>query len=133
MLSLLLTVLRVKLKLEYLLEELLSINSTQSIPIHWNFSSNPYLENRNHSIASLITEIKTRISSRNDVIIPTGYRGAVNPLLKLWELKKELSWCIQNPWDSGIKDLFKLIPDIIIPNVPDLFRKESLLKYWKKR
>lgn len=100
-----------------------------NIKLAWNLACSPLLEESSKEADNLIIEIKTRIKTKNDVIIPIGYTGALHPFLTEREINKELNWCKQNEKGSGIKDIFNLEPDIIFPVIPELNRKNFIQVY----
>jgi hypothetical protein len=116
---------------ESFLETLTRSGLEKGMPLHWNLPNTPYLEKKNPQLDGIITEIKLRLSSRNDCIIPMGYSGAAHPLLTARELEKELEWGISNSWKTGIVEQFKVRPHILIPGVPDPLRAD-LVKVYKK-
>jgi hypothetical protein len=117
---------------EALLERLTQLNLERKIPLHWNFPNIPYLEKKSPAMDLIITEIKTRIASCKDVVIPMGFSGAPHPLLGLPELENELEFSLSNSGKNGIVQQFKENTGIIIPFIPDIMRKEALKLYGKK-
>jgi hypothetical protein len=87
------------------------------------------LEKRTAVFSELIDEIKIRLHNQEDHILPMGYTGALHPILEIKELKREVNWCLQNPWHSGILDVFDVSPSFMLPFVPDLYREEALSVY----
>ncbi|RPJ09843.1 MAG: hypothetical protein EHM28_00395 [Spirochaetaceae bacterium] len=73
-----------------------------------------------HSFFGIIRERMAKIS---DTVLPIGYSGSPHTLLTLPEIKKELSWAYKNPWKSGITDIFKTKPHILLPAGVDFSRK----------
>ncbi len=91
----------------------------------WNIACSPLLENDSKELNNLIFEIKTRIKTTGDVVIPIGYTGAIHPFLTDEELRKELEWSKVNLKQSGITDLFKTAPNMLFPIIPELNRKNA--------
>ncbi len=112
-----------------LLHALQSYSSGSTLPIHWNFPCQPLLEKRTALFSELIDKIKIRLHNQEDHILPMGYTGALHPILEIKELRREVHWCLHNPWHSGIQDLFSVSPSFMLPLVPDLYRKEALSVY----
>ena len=112
-----------------LLHTLQSYSSGSTLPIHWNFPCQPLLEKRTAVFSELIDEIKIRLHNQEDHILPMGYTGALHPILEIKELKREVHWSLQNPWRSGIQDVFDVSPSFMLPFVPDLYREEALSVY----
>jgi hypothetical protein len=111
--------------LEALLEEVSALESSIRIPLHWNTPLYPLFSGSSRALNDLATEIKTRASTRADVIVPVGFRGALHPLLDDHELARELSWCRRNPWVPGFRELLGQDPQVIIPVAPDLSREAA--------
>ncbi|MBN1698874.1 MAG: hypothetical protein JW881_15260 [Spirochaetales bacterium] len=99
--------------------------------VHWNIPCHPFLEIRTGNLEDLIREIKSRTRNNGDIPIPMGFSGNLHPLLSLAELEKECEWSIANPWESGIQDIFDILPDSIIPALADVQRKEAADCYKK--
>ncbi len=105
---------------EDFLNEISNLEPGFKIPLHWNFSFYTFLDpekGKSRVLNNLLIEMKTRIKSRGDAAVPTGFCGAVHPLLCTDELEKELAWCRKNPWLPGAKS------EIIMPIYPDLRRE----------
>jgi hypothetical protein len=103
----------------------------REVSVYWNIPCTPFLEEKTGNLPHLITLIKKRIKSNKDKIFPMGYSGAILPLLSAAELDKEVSWCIANPWSSGIEDIFGIKPDTIIPVTTDLKRNTIIETFIK--
>ena len=99
------------------------------VKLAWNIACSPVLENDSKELNDLIFEIRTRIKTTEDVVIPIGYTGALHPFLTDEELTKELEWSKTNLKQSGISDLFKTNPNILFPIIPELNRKKAFEIY----
>jgi hypothetical protein len=98
-------------------------------PLHWVLPSHPALEKRAEGFDRVITEIKARVSRIGDAVIPAGYSGAPHPLLGLAEIRRELEWSLHNPWGSGVSDVFRKKPDVLIAAAPDFSREKAVALY----
>ncbi|MBN2738823.1 MAG: hypothetical protein JXR70_17705 [Spirochaetales bacterium] len=99
------------------------------IPLHWAIPSFPLLEKSPEKLQDVITIIEQRIKTSGDVIMAMGYGHNMHPPLSTNECKFELAWNIENSWKSGIKDVFDYKPEILLPKLADLYRKESIEHY----
>jgi len=112
-----------------LLEEVGKLETRFPLPLHWNFAVKPVLEKQSRGMADLLGEIKRRIKARRDRIVPSGFTGSPHPLMLPEELERELLWCYNNPWFPGLKKLFDMDPDFILPAYPDLLAEAAASVY----
>jgi hypothetical protein len=102
-----------------------SLAAFAKTPLVWVIPAFPYLEKKPAVLDQLLTEIKTRILTLGDQVIPAGYAGAPHALLTAAEIARELEWSRKNPWGSGVIDVFKKKTDIILPPAADFSRKTA--------
>ena len=95
-------------------------------PLVWNIPALPS-DNPRKTRTWVEKTIGPRVAT--DTIAAMGFAGACHPLLTLDELAKEISWGVENPWGTGIKDVLGIRPEVIIPRVPDLQRADALKAY----
>jgi hypothetical protein len=100
-------------------------------PLTWVLCAGATLEKRSEEADKLVAEIKARMANIGDSVIPAGYSGAPHPLLGLSELERELEWSLRNPWGSGLADVFKKTPGMMIPTAADFSRDRSRSLYLK--
>ncbi len=98
-------------------------------PLNWVLTSCPALEKRGGGHDRLVTEIKARLTRIGDTVIPAGYGGAPHPLLGAAEVSRELEWSVRNPWKSGVFDVFRKQPDVLIPPAVDFEREKVAEAY----
>ena len=104
------------------------IKKIEDIPVQWHIPSLA-LEKKGSAYAKLIPLLRSRIASGSDLLLPMGFAGAYNSLLLPEDLENELSWCFNNPWESGFHDLFQNSPGILFPLQADLLRETSRETY----
>lgn len=108
---------------EKFLNEISSLETQIHIPLHWSFAVADLLGNRSKAARNLISEIKERMHSREDIILPSGFSGCAHPYLLAEELKRELTWCYKNPWFPALKSVFAATPEVLFPVYPDVIRE----------
>ncbi|MBN2353830.1 MAG: hypothetical protein JXD23_14750 [Spirochaetales bacterium] len=101
-------------------------------PLNWVLASGAALEKRSAGRDRLVAEIKARLARIGDTVIPAGYGGAPHPLLGVNEVSRELEWSIRNPWKSGVYDVFRKQPDVLIPAWAD-FNREKVVELYRRQ
>lgn len=104
-----------------------SADAAGDLPIHWNYPVHPLLGDSSSRADRVVARLKAR---QNDRTLPVGYAGAHHALLQSDELRKELRWCSDNPWNEDLKTAFgaKGI-DAFLPLSVDLSRARSRAVY----
>jgi hypothetical protein len=115
-----------------LLEEVGKLETRFPMPLHWNFPVKPVLEKQSRNMTDLLEEIRRRVTQHQDIIVPGGFTGSPHPLMLSEELERELLWCYKNPWFPGLKKLFGLEPDFILPICPDLLAEAASSDYSRR-
>jgi hypothetical protein len=95
----------------------------EQVPVLWNLPALP------RSAGGIIDELRRRLQSGRDLIVPMGYSGAIHPVLALEEIQKELAWGSSNPWSTGVKDLFGVETRVLAPRIPDFRRPQAAKAY----
>ena len=114
---------------EYLLQSLDNSFYRRDLPVHWLIPPCPFLECRHKELNNIILEIRTRMKTLKDIPVAAGYTGTCLPLLSYDEMEKEISWTITNPWKSGLKDQFEVVPEILIPGITVSVEKDNINLY----
>jgi len=112
-----------------LLEEVGKLETRFPVPLHWNFPVKPVLEKQSRNAADVLGEIKRRMAQHQDRIVPSGFTGSPHSLMLPEELEREMLWCYKNPWFPGLKKVFELDPDFILPMYPDLLAEAAASEY----
>ncbi|MEW5814857.1 MAG: hypothetical protein AB1798_05600, partial [Spirochaetota bacterium] len=105
----------------------------QQVGLHWNFPCYPLLEEFSTESEKIVTKLMSRVTSGEDVLLPMGYAGSIHPYLLEDELIKEIEWCIKNQWKSGLKDVFGIEPEILMPLYTDYARNSIRQIYLESR
>jgi hypothetical protein len=114
---------------ERLLEQIDRLETNGPIPLYWNVSVTGMLEKQSRETERLLAGIRRRIEQGRDRVVPSGFCGVPHPLLLPGELQREIAWCYRNPWFPGLKKLFDMSPDVILPVYPDLISEETASIY----
>ncbi|MGA2764206.1 MAG: hypothetical protein ABSG17_12640 [Spirochaetia bacterium] len=104
----------------------LLIEKAGKTPILWSIPAVPS-DSLRKARAWLEKKISPRIGL--DTVASAGFAGACHPVLSLDELARELTWGVENPWGTGIRDLMGVRPDVMVPRVPDLYRPDAFKLY----
>ncbi len=109
------------------LERSLEAASGIDFPLHWSYCIHTLLGNTSSRADNVITGLRAR---SDDHQIPVGFSGAYHPLLKIDELKKELLWSRENPFNENPKAVFNSLPlKALFPYSVDFRRAPARLAY----
>ncbi len=104
------------------------LETVGTAPIHWNFPALPP-ESPRRTRSWIEKTLGPRIAAGTDAAFPMGFAGACHPFLSLDELDKELSWCLKNPWGTGLADILGIRASVLLPRMPDFARPQAIQLY----